>query len=259
MAFTDPAARPQSPVIAPRGATRVLILDDERFDRHRLTRLCSGLDFTCEVQTATTLLEFERSISKHQFDLILIDYRLPDGTGMDALDLVHCSRLNLNAATIMITGQGPAELEERAFSIGCGDYISKDALTATRFAHAVARALYQPNLTIKADAQTFARSEVARLLAENTAASARDMKPMISRLMRLARDLRAQANAEQTQGRTAGIEDSCVSIWEFLIALERQDGESLLAERLMQTHSSTRSQQRTARQKPPSPFSRRPN
>ena len=58
-----PASSPQPGLALSRGLSKsdplkVLILDDERFDRHRLARMCSGFEVPIEVTNAQTLSAF---------------------------------------------------------------------------------------------------------------------------------------------------------------------------------------------------------
>jgi DNA-binding NarL/FixJ family response regulator len=254
--FTHITARSQP--VPPPSLLQVLILDDERFDRHRLARLCSGLDMACEVANAVTLSEFEDLIEQHRFDLILIDYGLPDGTGMEALHMINMSAQNHTAATIMITGQDKEALAQQAIDSGCRDYLSKDDLSAPEFSRAVANALRKSKLTPALNAQTYPRADVVAIVEHLAAKSAQDIKPMVSRMMRQVRDLRARSGSDlgDAPAPTGAIEDSCVNIWEFLVALERSSGEAIIAQTILEEGTpQSRSAPKTAI-KPPSPFSK---
>lgn len=240
----------------------VLILDDERFDRHRLARLCSGLDIPCEVSNAATLATFTTALEQGRFDLIILDYQLPDGTGLDALHQVRMSAQNCTAGIIMVSGQGHDDIARQAREDGCSDYLTKDELTTPTFQRAVANALQKSDLTVKLENQTFRRSEVEALLEHFSGQCARDVKPLLSRMMRQVRDLRrpdADANSNNatatTAERYAMIEESCMSIWQFVVNLERHQGKTLFAD-LRTPLPDDISAIPPTRRKPPSPFSR---
>ncbi|MFT6675083.1 MAG: CheY-like chemotaxis protein [Sulfitobacter sp.] len=244
------------------GAIPVLILDDERFDRHRLARLCSGLEFPCAVANASTLIDFKTRIEESAFDLILIDYYLPDGTGMDALELVRLSPRNLNTATIMITGLGQDAIEQQAMTSGCADYLTKDELSAGTFHRAVTNALQKSKLTIAVECQSYARQEVEKVLEHFAGQCARDIKPMVSRMMRQLRDLRAGLDNTEPASSTRfdGIENSYMTLWEFLVEMERYQGASLVTQTLTPTLTPASAASAKADtdnpRKPPSPFAR---
>lgn len=251
----------RSQAIPPPRLLQVLILDDERFDRHRLARLCSGLDMPCDVSNAVTLSEFGELITQERFDLIFIDYGLPDGNGLEALRMVNMSAQNHNAATIMVTGQGKSTLAQQALDSGCRDYLCKDDLSPSAFSKSVAHAMQQPKRPIRMNTQVYPRSDVVAIMEHFAAKSAQDMKPMISRMMRQVRELRARSGNDlgEAPPPTGAIEDSCVNIWEFLIALERSSGETIITDTFIGEDMDQGRASHSAGLKPPSPFSKARN
>ncbi len=231
---------------------RVLILDDERFDRHRLARLCSGLDVSVAVANATTVTDFKSLLAGQSFDLILLDYMLPDGTGLDAMEAVRLSAANVNAATIMITGQGQEDIAAEAISFGCADYLTKDELSANAFRRAVTNALHKSDLTTQIEAQSFARSEVETVLEHFAASFARDIKPMVSRMLRQLRDLRGK---EQDQ-KFEALDTTCLDMWEALVELERHTGPEMMELAITGNSPSDLGAQGRRTRVPPSPFSK---
>lgn len=238
---------PQLPAIS-----NVLILDDQRFDRHRLARLCSGLEMKCTITNATDLADFAAVIESSVFNLVLVDYFLPDGTGFDALSMVRLSPRNCNAATIMVTGHEQDGLAHNAIKAGCSDYILKDDLSATSFRRAVTNALQKSILTTEAVTQSFLHAETEAVLNRFASKCAQDIKPMVSRMMRQIRDLRGgDTSGEADQDRFERVEDSCMVLWEFLVELERYNDNAPMDD--VNSHSA---QSLTTVRKPPSPFAR---
>ena len=254
------ATAPQARAVPP--PVPVLILDDERFDRHRLARFCSGLDFPCDISNATTLSEFATHLDRHSYTLILIDYILPDGTGLEAIDMVRLSARNLNAATLVISGQADDATPEAVRAVGAR-FLQKDALDRDTFAAAVHQALSEGRPERITRQESYSADQVAALLAQCGTRSARDVKPMISRMMRQMRDLRAGNGGPDAQAATLqAVEQNCLSLWAFLVEMEREDGAVLLADlttdgtylaEAAQGHSEPK------RAKPPSIFGRRTN
>ena len=60
---------------------RILCVDDHYDTSEMLQVLLSGGDY--EVQTAATIEQARRIASETEFDLYVLDKRLPDGTGLE--------------------------------------------------------------------------------------------------------------------------------------------------------------------------------
>jgi len=76
---------------------RCLIVDDDPLICDLLEHFCSKIDEINSVTTTVSGFESINLINSSSFDLILLDYNLPDITGRDILDL------NPNSAVIMVT------------------------------------------------------------------------------------------------------------------------------------------------------------
>lgn len=224
--------------------SRALVLDDERFDRHRIARLCSGLKTRFDVSDVTSLSELSEILETDSFDLIFVDYSLPDGTGLEALELIRLSPRNCTAATILITGIAREDIAIAAMDAGCSDYIPKEALTKEAFKRAVSNALYQSGgaLPVADGAQHDALRHFAR-------DCAMDLKPMVSRMMRQIRDLR-DGRTPQPAAHTEPLEMTCNQIWDYHVALQEQEGHPTL--RAAEFKAASLQTDKIA--KPPSPF-----
>ena len=64
-----------------------------------------------------------RLLGEHPYDIILLDYRLPDGTGLELLDqLAHRGQ---QIPVVMVTGQGNERVAVQAIQHGAADYLLK--------------------------------------------------------------------------------------------------------------------------------------
>jgi len=59
------------------------IVDDECFDRKSLRHLCKDLPFATNLVEAASLHMSGDKLTKDHFDLILLDYHIADGTGLE--------------------------------------------------------------------------------------------------------------------------------------------------------------------------------
>ena len=106
----------------------VLILDDDDFDRRRLCRMSAASGLAMDVVSVPTISQMRTRLDAHVFDLIFLDYRLANETGLDALAHIQSHDTNAGAAKIMLTGHLKLDIAVTALKNGCHDYVSKDEL-----------------------------------------------------------------------------------------------------------------------------------
>ncbi len=104
---------------------RVLYLEDNPVDadlvRRALVRMAPRIQLE-DVATLAAALERLAS-SPPEFDIILSDLQLPDGTGLELLGYVR--QHNLPLAMVLITGSGDQEAAITALKAGADDYLIK--------------------------------------------------------------------------------------------------------------------------------------
>lgn len=120
---------------------KVLLLDDNNFDRLRIRRMSSKTDLCIQLDEVGSIAQLDDAVAKSPYDLILIDYRLPVGDGLMALDHVAQNALNKGAGKIMITGDGAKDTAVQAMRNGCHDFLSKEDMTADMLRAAMLNAL----------------------------------------------------------------------------------------------------------------------
>ena len=99
---------------------RVLVVDDEPSMREFLEIALE--DFGYEVQVAGSLKEAHASLSKYEFQVVLTDLRLPDGTGIELLSQI---REECESEVILLTAYATAETALEAMRRGAYDYLLK--------------------------------------------------------------------------------------------------------------------------------------
>lgn len=77
-----------------------------------------GLEYA--VDWVTTVSEAMKMIGERQYDLILLDYMLPDGTGLDLLEKAK------DTPVVFFTGKGNEDVAVKAMKQGAYDYVTKD-------------------------------------------------------------------------------------------------------------------------------------
>jgi two-component system response regulator HydG len=76
-----------------------------------------------EVTTVNTVAKALKLIAHENFHLLLIDYRLPDGTGIDVLN--HRRENGLSTPAIIMTSFNDVRTAVRSIQLGAADYITK--------------------------------------------------------------------------------------------------------------------------------------
>ncbi|MEM9457693.1 MAG: response regulator [Myxococcota bacterium] len=110
-----------------RGPCRLLIVDDDQFDRAKIRRLLRRRRDAFELREVTTIQEALALVDSRAFDCALVDFRLPDGTALDLmakLDQDAPSRLPI----IVLTGLDDEAIALQTLQRGAQDYIIKDEL-----------------------------------------------------------------------------------------------------------------------------------
>ena len=100
---------------------KILVIDDEKLIRWTLEQHLAKEGF--EVTTADSAERGLEIISEEAPDLILLDNRLPEMTGLELLEKLNAPERGL--MVIMITAYGLVETAVKAMKLGAYDYISK--------------------------------------------------------------------------------------------------------------------------------------
>ena len=210
----------------PGAAARILIVDDQRFDRMRIKRLCGGLDFPTRLAEAESLAALAQQLDEGEFDLILLDYNLPDGDGLRGLQLIRDHARNGNVATVMVTGTDQTDVAIGALRGGCSDYIAKDELSQSTLRRSAFNALQKSALQLGVATQEQKRSEVQSVLRRFTEECAQEIKPMVSDMMR---DLHAldRSNPALIEEELAKVDYTFLRLWEFVEDLASFQGSEL--------------------------------
>lgn len=143
---------------------RVLSIDDDPDDQLILKRaLEERIGPELELVMATNPSDGLRKIEESGFDLVLVDYRLPQMTGLEFLRELRWRRLDTPA--IILTGRGDERIAVEAMKLGARDYVLKDDIDSCRLVDDIAEIILQSALPEKIDpvvakelAELFSRS-----------------------------------------------------------------------------------------------------
>jgi len=121
-------------------SVKVLVVDDEEGIRESLKAILQEEGY--RVYSASTLSEAKKKISEEFFHVIVLDVWMPDGDGIEFINIVN--EVSPDSVTVVITGHGNVETAVRAIKKGAYDFIEKP-FSMDRFLltvkHAVSEAL----------------------------------------------------------------------------------------------------------------------
>lgn len=104
-------------------STRILLVDDDEFIRRIIAQMLRQAGF--EVHSVSTLESARQVLKAIKPDLLLLDYELPDGTGLDLLREVRASPALQNLSVVILTGKSDRQVIFDCVSQGAADFIVK--------------------------------------------------------------------------------------------------------------------------------------
>ena len=144
---------PAGDILACMAGARILIVEDEKLIRWSLRERLTGEGH--EIVEAANAAQGLSQLKEGSFDLVLLDYKLPDKTGLTVLRALRRNQRDLGV--IMMTAYGTIETAVEAMKLGAFDYLLKP-FDMDEMALVVERALETSQL--KREVRTL-RSEVA--------------------------------------------------------------------------------------------------
>lgn len=106
---------------------RLLYVEDNLVDidltRRHLYRYAPNIRMDVLQNANDVLVMFKNPVTRHQYDVLLMDHRLK---GLNALDVMkELNTYNLSIPIILVTGHGDEEVAVQALKLGASDYVVK--------------------------------------------------------------------------------------------------------------------------------------
>lgn len=147
--------------IPPKKRLTVLLVEDFAEDRavyRRYLQSNSEVEYSfVEAELGTEAL----ALYRHNIDVVLLDYMLPDMNGLEWFTQWKQQTPNI-PTTIVLTGQGDESIAVQFLKMGAADYLVKDRLSKEKLQHSIAQAIAIKQLQQEKDdliAQLIARNE----------------------------------------------------------------------------------------------------
>ncbi len=148
---------------------KILLVDDDRVDRMAFERYVGKSDFPYDYTLAASVAEASEILKKQQFDAVILDYMLGDGTAFDLFGQLA------ETPFILVTGIGDAGVAVRAMKAGAADYLIKDSngVYLQALSHTIVKAI--KNKHIEQELTSY-RHHLEELVEERTATLSKEIK-----------------------------------------------------------------------------------
>lgn len=124
---------------------KVLCIDDDAVDRLSIARTLKQTDIPVQFEQASTAAEGLAAAAAQHFDIILLDFQLPDRDGLDVLKTLR-ENVDRYATVIMLSRREDDALVQQAIDAGAQDFLLKDEVTPRRLVRAMRQSQYRSQL-----------------------------------------------------------------------------------------------------------------
>jgi len=121
----------------------ILSIEDDDTDYGKIASCLESVE-KIRLRRVTGITEAVKYLKHRKPDVILLDYSLPDGNGIDFLRKMN--RDNSDIPIIVITGEGDETIASRAIQEGAFDYFAKDNLNSTSLSRSIANTMEKARL-----------------------------------------------------------------------------------------------------------------
>lgn len=107
---------------------KILVIDDHALVREGLRQVLKGLDENVEVlQAGNCAQAFEIAQANPDLDLALLDYHLPDMTGLQALDIF--GKRHPELPIVMLSGSANIQIMRQVVQSGAAGFVNKSSMS----------------------------------------------------------------------------------------------------------------------------------
>jgi len=120
-------------------------MEDNPLEREAFARILEhSIQGELVLDTASSGEEGIEKIKKNNYDLIIMDNRMPGKSGIEILE--EMKEIHSNTPVILLTGSGDEDVAVKAMKLGAKDYIRKANITPSRLISAINEVLLGVNI-----------------------------------------------------------------------------------------------------------------
>jgi CheY-like chemotaxis protein len=183
---------------------RLLVIDDDEVDRQTIRRMVERSDLHCEVTMRDDAPGGLQALTAGGFDIVLLDYLLPRGNGLDILKKIQTD--GIDTPVVILSGQADQRVAVDLMRHGAADYLIKDGLRDERLAITVRNVVAAHRAEVSAKRHAEALSKIASGTAAVVGA---DFFHALTRQLAAAFHVRHAFLAELNESQ----ECSCLALW----------------------------------------------
>ena len=102
---------------------KVIIADDSKLIRDRITERVELIDSVSVVTQTTNSYETIEEIEKHKPDLLILDIRMPEGSGINVLKYIQKNKIKI--VTIVVTNYSILQYKDKCYELGADYFFNK--------------------------------------------------------------------------------------------------------------------------------------
>jgi diguanylate cyclase (GGDEF)-like protein len=140
----------------------ILIVDDDFVDREHIKRIIRKSDPSSSFTETDCVDEAESILREELFDVVLLDYRMPQRDGIELLLELRSEKQISNTAIVMLSNSEDEELASSCLRAGAQDFVPKNELSAAR----LRRAILQSQIRHELEKRLYQSYRNAKKLAE---------------------------------------------------------------------------------------------
>ena len=126
----------------------ILLIEDSDTDQFRYRRYLEKEIPNIDLSTAESIKDANLFLAKRKFDCVLLDYLLPDGTGLDFVQNNHEQLSQDFVPVIVLTSEGDENIAVELMKSGASDYVVKSKMTAKILCKSVTNAIENARLQL---------------------------------------------------------------------------------------------------------------
>ena len=115
---------------------KILLVDDDMVDRMATQRLLKKSNLDIQITIAVTGHQAINEMESAEFDLVLLDYNMPDLSGLDVLQHFNIKGIG-KTAIIFLSGSEDETLAQRCLEMGAQDFLLKKEISQVHLLKAI--------------------------------------------------------------------------------------------------------------------------